>query len=418
MNAMTLFPAAWQEVARRIFAAWGASEESATVVARSLVESELAGVSGHGLIRISDYINHAKNGWVVPSGRPSITRETATTTLVDGGYGFGQPAAYCALDATIPKARSQGIAAASVVHCGHVGRIGEYAEKAAAEKMVALVTASGGGNMGLVVPFGGAERVFSTNPIAAGVPAGTHDPFIMDFATSVVAAGKLELAPDKDKPIPRDWALKADGSPAATRARVPGRRRAPSLRRAQGIRPHAVHRAPLQRHDRGGGAGRRKSRCRSRAMPATRRSSSSSTSPTSPIPLTSPRTLIPSSPALEGVTPGARVFRRGDSRRARAGAAEGKRGKSAHRGRRHLGAHPHRGGRTEGPARTALPAGQAGGEHLAPLPLGAQGAAGAHRRGTLRARRAPAVRAPPHRRVSASASSRSAVPWTSWCSTG
>ena len=216
MNAMTLGPAAWQEVARRIFVAWGAPEASAVVVARSLVESELAGVAGHGLIRISDYINHARNGWVVPSGTPSIIRETATTTLVDGGYGFGQPAAYCALDASIPKARRQGIAAASVVHCGHIGRIGEYAEKATAEKMIALVTASGGGNMGLVVPWGGAERLFSTNPIAAGVPAGTHEPFIMDFATSVVAAGKLELAPDKDKPIPHDWALKADGSPATT----------------------------------------------------------------------------------------------------------------------------------------------------------------------------------------------------------
>jgi hydroxycarboxylate dehydrogenase B len=216
MNAKTLGAAAWQAQAQRIFIAWGASEKSAAMVARSLVESELAGVTGHGLIRISDYINHARNGWVIPAGEPSIIRQTATTTLVDGGYGFGQPAAYFGLDATIPKARSQGIAAASVVHCGHIGRIGEYAEKAAAEGMVALIFASSGGKSGLVVPFGGMERVFSTNPIAAGVPAGSHAPFIMDFATSIVAAGKLELAADKDKPIPEGWALKADGSPART----------------------------------------------------------------------------------------------------------------------------------------------------------------------------------------------------------
>jgi uncharacterized oxidoreductase len=216
MNAMTLGAAAWQAIAERIFTAWGASEKSAAMVARSLVESELAGVTGHGLIRVSDYISHARNGWVIPAGEPSVVRQTATTTLVDGGYGFGQPAAYYALDATLPKARSQGIAAASVVHCGHVGRIGEYAEKAAAESMVALIFASSGGKSGLVVPFGGAERVFSTNPMAAGVPAGSHAPFIMDFETSMVAAGKLELAPDKDKPIPEGWALKADGSPART----------------------------------------------------------------------------------------------------------------------------------------------------------------------------------------------------------
>src|SRR5690242_6863652 len=103
MNAMTLGAPAWQSIVERIFTAWGASKKSAGMVARSLVESELAGVAGHGLIRVSDYCMHARSGWVVPSGEPSITRQTPTTTLVDGGYGFGQPAAYCALEATLPK---------------------------------------------------------------------------------------------------------------------------------------------------------------------------------------------------------------------------------------------------------------------------------------------------------------------------
>jgi LDH2 family malate/lactate/ureidoglycolate dehydrogenase len=66
------------------------------------------------------------------------------------------------------------------------------------------------------VPYGGAERVFSTNPIAAGVPAREHAPFIMDFATTVIAAGKIELAPDKDAKIPEGWAVDAEGRPATT----------------------------------------------------------------------------------------------------------------------------------------------------------------------------------------------------------
>ncbi len=216
MKPITLDAATWLAIARRIFMAWGASEEAAGLVAKSLVESDLCGVSGHGLIRISDYIAHARAGWIRPEGRPSIKRQTGTTTVVDGGYGFGQPAAHLALEASMPKSRVHGIAAASVLHCGHIGRIGEYAEKAAAEGLIAIAAASSGGKGGLAVPYGGAERVFSTNPLAAGVPAGTHAPFIMDFATSVVAAGKLELAPDKDMPIPEGWAVKADGSPART----------------------------------------------------------------------------------------------------------------------------------------------------------------------------------------------------------
>jgi hydroxycarboxylate dehydrogenase B len=213
---VTLKAEEWQEIAERVFTAWGTPADIAASVARSLVDNDLAGVSSHGLVRVADYIGHVKAGWMMPEGRPVVRQETAATTLVDGSYGFGQPAAMLALDASMPKARAQGIAAASVVHCGHVGRLGEYAEKAAAAGLVALVAASSGGNGGLVVPFGGMERVFSTNPIAAGVPARDHAPFIMDFATSTVAAGKLELAPDKDSPIPEGWAVNAEGGPAAT----------------------------------------------------------------------------------------------------------------------------------------------------------------------------------------------------------
>jgi len=216
MKSVTLPPDRWLDIAERIFRAWGASEDAARIVAASLVDSDIAGVSGHGLLRVADYLGHAKAGWLRPEGKAVVVRETPTTAIVDGGYGFGQPAAHLGLETVIPKARAMGIAAASVLHCGHIGRLGEYAERAAESGVVALIAASSAGNGGLVVPYGGAERVFSTNPIAAGVPAGRHPPFVMDFATSVVAAGKLELAPDKDKAIPEGWAVDADGNPART----------------------------------------------------------------------------------------------------------------------------------------------------------------------------------------------------------
>jgi uncharacterized oxidoreductase len=216
MKSVTFSVDRWLDIAQRVFAAWGTPPDSARIVARSLVNSDLAGVSGHGLIRVSDYLGYVKSGWLRAEGVPVVKAETPVMTHVDGGYGFGQPAVHFALERTLPKARAMGIAAATIVHGGHVGRLGEYAERAAEEGMVALMASSAAGNTGLVVPYGGAERVFSTNPIAAGVPAGAHAPFIMDFATSVVAAGKLELGPDKDRPIPEGWAVNAEGRPATT----------------------------------------------------------------------------------------------------------------------------------------------------------------------------------------------------------
>jgi LDH2 family malate/lactate/ureidoglycolate dehydrogenase len=200
----------------RIFQAWGAPEDIAECVANSLVESNLAGVDSHGVVRIVNYYNFVKPGWWRAASRPQVAREGPCTALVDGNWGFGQPAVHLGLDLGIAKAREHGIAGIGIIQAGHIGRLGEYVERAAGAGMIALLAVSNARSGGHVAPYGGAERVFSTNPIAAGVPAREHAPFIMDFATTVVAAGKVELAPDPDMPIPAGWAVDREGRPATT----------------------------------------------------------------------------------------------------------------------------------------------------------------------------------------------------------
>jgi len=212
----TLSSARWHEIARRIFISWGAPDDIAECVAHSLVDSDLAGFSSHGVLRIASYHGFLTAGWFKPAARAEVVNDGAAVATVDGHWGFGQPAMHTALDLAIAKSRVEGIAGVGLIHSAHIGRLGEYAEKAAAAGTMCLVAASGGPNGGLVVPYGGAQRVLSTNPIATGAPAGEHPAFVMDYATSVVAAGKIELAPDKDMPIPEGWAVAADGSPART----------------------------------------------------------------------------------------------------------------------------------------------------------------------------------------------------------
>jgi LDH2 family malate/lactate/ureidoglycolate dehydrogenase len=204
----------WLSICARFFKAWGASDNIAGCVARSLVASNLVGVDSHGVVRIANYWNFVKPGWWLPAASPEVRRSDACTAVVDGNWGFGQPAMHMGVDLGIEKARASGIAAIGVIRCGHIGRLGEYAEKAAAAGMVALMGTSNALHGGHVVPFGGAERVFSTNPIAAAVPAGRHPPFLMDFATTVVAAGKLELSGEPDATIPPGWAVDKNGAPA------------------------------------------------------------------------------------------------------------------------------------------------------------------------------------------------------------
>jgi len=216
MNEVKLSAAQWRKICRRVFTAWGAPDDIAQCVANSLVESNLAGLDSHGVVRIVNYYNFVKPGWWRPANRPEVAREGPCSAVIDGNWGFGQPAVHLALDLGIAKAREHGISGIGIIRAGHVGRLGEYAERAAGEGMVALLTVNNGRSGGHVAPYGGVERVFSTNPLAAAVPARRHPPFIMDFATTVVAAGKVELAPDLDMPIPPGWAIDSEGRPATT----------------------------------------------------------------------------------------------------------------------------------------------------------------------------------------------------------
>jgi uncharacterized oxidoreductase len=96
----------------------------------------------------------------------------------------------------VAHARRHGIAAAAVRHSTHIGRLGEYAERMAAEGLIGIVTVGVVG-AGSVAPFGGAARFLGTNPWAIGVPAGDRPPFVFDAATSTVAEGKVRLARSK-----------------------------------------------------------------------------------------------------------------------------------------------------------------------------------------------------------------------------
>ena len=70
----------------------------------------------------------------------------------------------------IDKARSQGTGLGTLVQSGHVGRLGEYCEQAAAAGLVSMVTVNTHGHARRVAPPGGKAPRLGTNPLAFGVP--------------------------------------------------------------------------------------------------------------------------------------------------------------------------------------------------------------------------------------------------------
>ncbi len=202
-------------VARRIFAAAGAPPHIAADVAEILVNANLAGHDSHGVLRIPSYLDRIAEGRIVPSAEPVVLREAASTMVVDGQHGFGLYTARWAMARAVEKARQAQVCCASLDRTGHTGRLGEYAEQAARAGCIGLITyghVSPG--TAYVAPFGGVRGVLGTNPFAAGVPTGDETPFVLDYATSLIAEGKIRVARSTGADLPEGCVIDRDGMPS------------------------------------------------------------------------------------------------------------------------------------------------------------------------------------------------------------
>ncbi|MGI9416472.1 MAG: malate/lactate/ureidoglycolate dehydrogenase [Geminicoccaceae bacterium] len=198
--------------AATIFEAAGSSPEEAAKVARRLVDANLTGHDSHGVIRIPQYIECVKTGSLNPNQSADVVSEAGAVTVLDGRFGYGQIVGEQAIDAAIAKARVQGVGMTTLKNSGHLGRIGDWAFRAAEAGMVSLNFVNAIGHQLIVVPHGGAEGRGSTNPIAIGVPVEGRAPVILDFATSAIAEGKARVARNKGTFLPPDCLLNADGA--------------------------------------------------------------------------------------------------------------------------------------------------------------------------------------------------------------
>jgi uncharacterized oxidoreductase len=198
--------------AQTLFQASDVAPDEAARVAQSLVDANLCGHDSHGVIRVPQYLEAIADGRMKPGAPFTVVKETAAVLVVDGGRGLGQVQAHRLLDRLIPRAQALGLAAGTLKHCGHIGRLGEYAEAAAKQKMAFMATVNNHGFGRAVAPPGGVEPRIGTNPLCIGVPT-QNEPVILDIGTSVVAEGKVRVCFNKGQPTPPGWLLDSEGKP-------------------------------------------------------------------------------------------------------------------------------------------------------------------------------------------------------------
>lgn len=208
----TFTPEHLEHVAARILAGAGTPPDLAELVARALTEANLVGHDSHGIIRLRQYTAMVAAGQVQPAARAAVTHRHGATAVVDGRFGWGQPAAQLATRTAAELAADFGVSAVTIANCNHVGRLGEYVETLARHGFIGTAMCN---TDAAVAPFGGRTRMLGTNPIAYAVPAGPgRDPILVDFATSGVAEGKLRVARAKGESVPAGLVIDKDGRPS------------------------------------------------------------------------------------------------------------------------------------------------------------------------------------------------------------
>ena len=200
-----------REIGRTLLVANGVPDVEAATVARHCVAANLAGHDSHGVIQIPGYIDRVRAGHIVPGAPFTLVRESPTTAVVDGNWGFGYVVNERAMRLVIEKARTANLAAATVFRQGHVGRLATYPLMAAEAGMIGMAWADSGRSPKSVAPFGGREARLGTNPWAVAVPSDLKGPLFLDMATSAVAVGKVKLAEARGEPIPRGWVVDSEG---------------------------------------------------------------------------------------------------------------------------------------------------------------------------------------------------------------
>ena len=194
----------------RCLMAVGVPEDHARMTVDVLLCSDLRGIESHGFARFVDmYITRIRDGRIRLDAQARVVEDALAAATIDGDGGLGFVASTMAMNLAIDKASRTGVGMVSVRNSTHYGPASPYALMALPHDMIGISMTTGGNS---VAPPGGASRLYGLNAMAFAAPCRPPEPpFVLDMATSVVAAGKFEIYRRRGQPVPLGWGMTAEG---------------------------------------------------------------------------------------------------------------------------------------------------------------------------------------------------------------
>ena len=204
------------DFAARLLDAVRVSPAKARLVAESLVAADLRGVDSHGVQLLPYYIEQLEWGDMDRAADGCVISENGACLLYDGQNGIGQPVAEICCGHAVRIASGHGLGMVIARECNHFGAAAFWAQRMSAAGQIGIVMCNASP---MVPPWQGREPRVGTNPICMSVPGGKERPWLLDMATTTVAAGKILKAMINSQPtIPPNWAMDSDGVPTTDTA--------------------------------------------------------------------------------------------------------------------------------------------------------------------------------------------------------
>jgi uncharacterized oxidoreductase len=211
-SGVRVAPSALRAAVRAIIECGGSGGREAALVAEQLVEANLTGHDSHGVGMVPRYVEALAEGGLRVNQQLRVVTDAGALLMLDGNCGYGQVMAFEAMDLGIERAAAHGVAVVGLANSHHIGRIGHWAEQCVAAGLVSIHFVNVISKP-VVAPFGGRDARFVTNPFCVGIPMPNGEPFLLDFATSRIAMGKVRVAFNKGEQVKPDTLLDARGEP-------------------------------------------------------------------------------------------------------------------------------------------------------------------------------------------------------------
>ena len=181
------------------------------------------GIRTHNAIKALhlDDLFGSKGGGCVPGAEiRRLPSRFDACEIWDANKKLGQAVAYDAIETCIRLADLHGTGTVSVDNAFHYLWGGGYVMEAARRGYIAYTNCTA--SLAEVVPFQGVFPTLGTNPHSWGFP--TTDavgfPVVIDWATSVIAMGRVQQLAREGKPLPPDAAVDIDGKPTTDPSRA------------------------------------------------------------------------------------------------------------------------------------------------------------------------------------------------------